>query len=83
MGTYLSFYSNVLNRQNALNFPSLAYKRHCADMLMVYNILHGNVNLQSELAIFCQNLSSVTRGHDFKLFKPPMHKDMLEIIVFL
>ena len=37
------------DRLSALNLPSLSYRRHRADMLMVYNILHGNVSLQSEM----------------------------------
>ena len=37
------------DRLSALNLPSLSYRRHHADMLMVYNILHGNVSLQSEM----------------------------------
>ena len=57
------------DRPSTLNLPSLSYRRHRADMLMVYNILHGNVSLQSEL-FFHQQLSSITRGHSLKLFKP-------------
>ena len=57
-----------------LKLPTLSYQRHRADMIIVYNILHGNVNLQPGL-FFHQNLSSVTRGHDFKLFKPHAQKN--------
>ena len=52
-----------------LKLPTLSYRRHRADMIMVYNILQGNVNLQPGL-FFHQNLSSVTREHDLKFFKP-------------
>ena len=58
-----------------LKLPTLSYRRHCADMIMVYNILQGNINLQPEL-FFHLNLSSATRGHDFKLFKPHAQKNV-------
>ena len=58
-----------------LKLPTLSYQRHRADMIMVYNILQENVNLQPEL-FFHLNLSSATRGHDFKLFKPHAQKNV-------
>ena len=58
-----------------LKLPTLSYRRHRADMIMVYNILQGNVNLQPGL-FFHLNLSSATRGHDFKLFKPHAQKNV-------
>ena len=61
------------DRQAALNLPSLSYRRHRADMLMTYNILHENVRLYP-LTFFHQQLSSITRGHNFKLFKPHAQK---------
>ena len=57
-----------------LKLPTLSYQRHRADMIMVYNILQGNVILQPGL-FFHQNLLSVTRGHNFKLFKPHAQKN--------
>ena len=58
-----------------LKLPTLSYRRHRADMIMVYNILQGNANLQPEL-FFHLNLSSATRRHDFKLFKPHAQKNI-------
>ena len=59
-----------------LKFPTLSYQRHRADMIVVYNnILQGNVNLQPGL-FFHLNLSSATRGHDFKVFKPHALKNV-------
>ena len=58
-----------------LKLPTLSYRRHRADMIMVYNILQGNVNLQPEL-FFHLNLSSATREHDFKPFKPYAQKNV-------
>jgi len=61
------------DRRAALNLPSLSYRRHRADMLMIYNILHENVGLHPPM-FFHQQLSSVTRGHSLKLFKPHAQK---------
>ena len=55
------------DRRMALNLPSLSYRRHHADMLMVHNILHEIVGLQPPM-FFHQQLSSIARGHDLKLF---------------
>ena len=57
----------------ALSLPSLSFQRHHVDMLMVYNILHENIGLQP-LMFFHQQLSSITRGHNLKLFKPHAQK---------
>ena len=58
-----------------LKLPTLTYRRHRADMIMVYNIMQGNVDLQLEIFLHL-NLSSVTRGHNFKLFKPHAQKNV-------
>jgi len=42
-----------------LKLPTLTYRRHQADMIMVYNIMQGNIDLQPEI-FFHLNLSSVT-----------------------
>ena len=65
----------VYEYRTTLQLPTLSYRRHHANMLMVYNILHQNVNLQPE-CFFHQNLSSVTRGHNYKLFKPHAQKNV-------
>jgi len=61
------------DRRAALNLPSLSYRMHRADMLMICNILHENVGLYPPM-FFHQQLSSVTRGHSIKLFKPHAQK---------
>ena len=38
-------------------------------MIMTYNILHNNINLDPN-EFFQPHSSSITRGHDYKLFKP-------------
>ena len=52
-----------------LNLPTLSYCRYRADMIMTYNILHNNINLDPN-EFFQLRSSSITRGHDYKLFKP-------------
>ena len=52
-----------------LKLPTLAYQRHRADMIMVYNIMQGNVDLQPEI-FFHLNLSSVTRGTTLNFLSP-------------
>ena len=58
-----------------LKLPTLTYRRHQADMVMVYNIMQGNVDLQPEIFSHL-NFSSVTRGQNFKLFKPHSQKNV-------
>ena len=48
--------------------PSLQYRRKRGDMIMAYQFLHNNLDLDtSELFTFNP---SITRGHKLKLFKP-------------
>ena len=53
-----------------LNLPTLSYHRFREDMIMTYNILHNNVDLNPNE--FFQFYSySITRGHDYyKIYKP-------------
>ena len=57
----------------ALNLPSISYRRHRASMLMICNVLHENVGLHPPM-FFHQQLSSIARGHNLKLFKPHAQK---------
>ena len=41
----------------------------CWPMIMTYNILHNNINLDTN-EFFQLRSSSITRGHDCKLLKP-------------
>ena len=52
-----------------LNLPTLSYRRYRVDMIMTYNILHNNINLDPN-EFYQLRSSSITRGHDYKLFKP-------------
>ena len=57
-----------------LNLPTLSYHRYRADMIMTYNILHNNINLDPN-EFFQLRSSSITHGHDYKLFKPHAHAE--------
>ena len=50
-----------------LNLPSLKYWKHRGDMIMIYQLLHHNLNVDPSdlLAI---NTSFITRGHNLKLY---------------
>ena len=61
------------DRRAALNLPSLSYRRHRADMLMIYNILHENIHLYPPM-FFHQQLSSATGGYSLIIFKPHTQK---------
>ena len=56
-------------RLQHLNLSTLAYRRHWADMLMTYNILHHNLNIDPS-KLFQLRTTSLTRGHNYKLFTP-------------
>ena len=56
-------------RLTYLNLPTLSYRRFRADMITTYNIFHNNVNLDSN-EFFQLRVNSITRGHNYKIFKP-------------
>ena len=52
-----------------LNLPSLKYRRHRSDMIMIYQLLHHNLNADlSDLLTL--NTFFITWGHNLKLYKP-------------
>ena len=55
-------------RLRALNLPSLYYRRKRGDMILVYQIFHGLVNV-NPLTFFPPASMDTTRGHNFKIFK--------------
>lgn len=57
------------NRLEELNLPSLNYRRRRGDMIMIYQLLHHNLNVEPT-DLFTLNNSFTTRGHNFKLYKP-------------
>ena len=56
-------------RLKALNLPSMFYRRRRGDMIQVYQILHGGVNIAAE-KFFEPAGTDRTRGHSWKLTKP-------------
>jgi len=56
-------------RLNALNLPSLKYRRLHGDMILIYQLPHNHFNVDTSDLITTATLST-TRGHDHKLFKP-------------
>ena len=52
-----------------LNLPSLYYRRRRGDMIMVYQLLHGCLDLNPHI-FFDATTSRDTRGHPWKLAKP-------------
>ena len=56
-------------RLQILNLPSLYYQRLIGDMIFMYQISHHNLDA-SLLDLFQPTLTTCTRGHSFKYFKP-------------
>ena len=59
-------YSERLRR---LNLPSLYYRRRRGDMISVYQILHGGMDVRPDI-FFAPAALRTTRGHPWKLEKP-------------
>ena len=58
-----------LERLRILNLPSLNYRRLRGDMISLYQITRHNSD-SSLLDLFQPALTTSTRGHNFKYFKP-------------
>ena len=56
-------------RLRRLNLPSLYHQRRRGDMIAVYQILNGSIDVQPN-QFFEPATSAVTRGHGMKLLKP-------------
>ena len=56
-------------RLRHLNLPSLYHRRRRGDMIAVYQILNGGIDVQWN-QFFRPAASTVTRGHEMKLLKP-------------
>ena len=57
------------DRLRHLKLPSLYYRRRRGDMVTVYQLFHGGVDVPSE-TFLTRNDSELTRGHQWKLWKP-------------
>ena len=56
-------------RLRCLGLPSLCYRRRRGDMITVYQVLRGGMNVTPEHFLTMQD-SDRTRGHQWKLCKP-------------
>ena len=56
-------------RLKALNLSSLQYRRHRGDVILVYQMLQGRLNIHREV-FFKEPSLRTTRGHPHKLAKP-------------
>ena len=56
-------------RLRALKLPSLYYRRRRGDMIAVYQLLHGGLDLDPQ-DFFDTALARDTRGHPWRLVKP-------------
>ena len=56
-------------RLQELNLPSLYHRRRRGDMIMVYQLLHGGIDLDPQ-DFFTAGISRSTRGHAWRLIKP-------------
>ena len=54
---------------SALNLPSLAYRHRRGDMIFLFQMMHSHVDINVS-NLFTPASYSVTRGHNYKLFKP-------------
>ena len=56
-------------RLSILKLPSLYYRRRRGDMILVYQIFHGLIDINPSI-FFASATISTTRGHNYKIFKP-------------
>ena len=56
------------DRLRHLKLPTLAYRRHRADMIQTYRLFHG-IDRSDPNQFFLRPLNDRTRGHSFKLSK--------------
>ena len=61
--------------RSAPDIPALAYRGHRADMIMTYNILHHNLDINPS-NFFQLHTSTATRGHNYKIYKPHAAKNI-------
>ena len=58
----------------SLNVPSLLYRFRRSDLILLFKLLNGYFELDnSNLFTLSHNTHSYTRGHSFKLLKPPAY----------
>ena len=60
------------DRLISLNLPSLLYRFRCGDLIFLFKLLNGYFELDFT-NFFTLSHNSHTRGHSFKLLKPPAY----------
>ena len=55
-------------RLSILKLPSLTYRRHRGDMILLYKVLNNHFNSDFS-SLYTYSTTNTTRGHQFKLFK--------------
>ena len=60
--------SNKYGKTHTLGLPTLEYCRKRADVIQVYNLLHGKEDVNPDIFLM-PNERTQTRGHSFKLKK--------------
>jgi len=70
----------ALTYKEILNIESLEVRRIKRDLVMCYKIVNNLIDLQCER--FFKFLSISTRGHSFKIVKPPLVKNNLALNLF-
>ena len=62
-------YLSYATRLTTLKLQSLEHRRLIADLVMCYNIIHGNNCLNPQTS-FILNFSAITRGHPLRISVP-------------
>jgi len=57
-----------VDRLKHLNLPSLRYRRRRGDLIYAYKLFHNMLDMDSS-SLFTLRSISITRGHNFKIFK--------------
>ena len=66
-------------RLKLLNLPTLKWRRHYLDLLRVYEILHGDDTIRSELFVLNSEVSCANlRRHNFALHGQTIHSNTLK-----
>ena len=63
---------SYIDRLTVLNLPSLLYRYRRGDLIFLFKLLNGYFELDYS-NFFALSHNTHTRGHSFKLFKPPAH----------
>ena len=63
---------SYIDRLTSMNLLSLLYRHRCGDLIFLFKMLNGYFNLDYS-NFFTLSHNTQTRGHAYKLLKPPAH----------